>query len=145
MRGGARQGWLKTKPCGAGAKTPSFGPAPPHCHPSCSTHSFSSRSYLFNFLFPLCLFLIHTFNFFISKNARYTKIYTNFVTCCEQWKCIHMVNCGKSCISFVVLAIQHCSFLYFSPLHLRLILFFVPLPSSLSFYISFSLNVTVTL
>ena len=80
-------------------------PAQPHCHPSCSTHSFSSRSYLFNFLFPLRLFLTHMFNFFISKNARYTKIYTNFVTCCESWKCIHMVSCGKSCISFVVLAI----------------------------------------
>ena len=29
----ARQGWDKTKPCGVGAKIPSFGPALPHCHP----------------------------------------------------------------------------------------------------------------
>ena len=33
MRGRAGRGWGKTKPCGAGTKTPSFGPAPPHCHP----------------------------------------------------------------------------------------------------------------
>ena len=26
---GAGRGWMKTKPCGAGAKIPSFGPAPP--------------------------------------------------------------------------------------------------------------------
>ena len=25
--------WGKTKLCGAGTKTPSFKPAPPHCHP----------------------------------------------------------------------------------------------------------------
>ena len=31
---GAGSGWGKTKPCGVGAKTPSFRPAPPHCHPS---------------------------------------------------------------------------------------------------------------
>ena len=29
----ARQGWVKTKPYEVGAKTPSFGPALPHCHP----------------------------------------------------------------------------------------------------------------
>ena len=29
---GARRGWGKIKPCGVGAKTPSFGPATPHCH-----------------------------------------------------------------------------------------------------------------
>ena len=26
-------GWGKIKPCGVGTKIPSFGPAPPHCHP----------------------------------------------------------------------------------------------------------------
>ena len=26
---GAGRGWVKTKPCGAGVKIPSFGPAPP--------------------------------------------------------------------------------------------------------------------
>ena len=30
---GVGWGWGKTKPCGAGRKTPSFGPTPPHCHP----------------------------------------------------------------------------------------------------------------
>ena len=29
---GARRGWGKIKPCGVGAKTPSFGPATPHFH-----------------------------------------------------------------------------------------------------------------
>ena len=29
----AGQGWGKIKPCGAGAKAPSFGSAPPYCHP----------------------------------------------------------------------------------------------------------------
>ena len=29
----AGQGWGKTKPCGAGTKTPSFGPVLPHYHP----------------------------------------------------------------------------------------------------------------
>ena len=28
----ARRGWDKKKPCGAGAKTPSFKLALPHCH-----------------------------------------------------------------------------------------------------------------
>ena len=30
---GVGQGWSKMKPCGTEVKTPSFGPAPPHCHP----------------------------------------------------------------------------------------------------------------
>ena len=29
----ARRGWGNKKSCGLGAKTPSFGPTPPHCHP----------------------------------------------------------------------------------------------------------------
>ena len=36
---GAGQGWSKTKSYGAGAKTPSFRPAPPHCHPNLGLNS----------------------------------------------------------------------------------------------------------
>ena len=57
---GMGQGWGKTKSCVAGAKTPSFGPALPQCHP-----------YFFFFFLFLSFFLLHKLTptaFFFSSS-----------------------------------------------------------------------------
>ena len=58
----ARQEWDKTKPCGTRAKTPSFGPAPPHYHPYLHALIFF---YFFSSSFSLSLLHAGFFFFFL--------------------------------------------------------------------------------
>ena len=77
---GVRQGWGKTKPCGAGTKTPSFGLALPHCHPYLLSIRFT-----FVYFGPLQSILVYFGSFGLFSKLLFKRVQDMDSKSFKQW------------------------------------------------------------